>query len=105
MMIGNSVKAWPTDCSNHDADEISRAQSWVNCVPQEIGGRERRKAEHHDGARIEMPEQVDRDRHQHEKRQCTVGQQQHARLCSGRIGATTMRKFGTSDELDRLVSV
>ena len=46
----------------------------------QIGGSERRKPEDHHGARIEIPKQEDRERHQHHHRQGAKGQEQDAAL-------------------------
>ena len=81
-----------------------RAQSWVSCVPHRLAA-----------ANAEKPRTTTaraskcRSRKIENGTSTTIGKapkvSSSTPLCSGRIRPTTLRKFGTSDELERLVRV
>ncbi len=102
--IGSKVKACPIDCSKAITTKSPSAQSCVSCVPNKFA------AAKADRPMISTPlgstclsRKIDTGT------STNIGSAPQSTsstpVCSGRNWPTTERKFGTSDELDRLVSV
>ena len=101
---GQQRKGLPDRLQNNDGGEIARPPLVCQLRSEQTGNRESREADDQHGARIDMPQQKDRQRHRYQHRQRAIDQHP-ARLFGPHSWPTVPRKFGTSDELDRLVRV